>query len=72
MATEIAKSMIAGMELEREQLYQKYVTKIDDTPLNSLEWGDEAEKLLSFLRVEHLKYQQKQMKNMQEGEKNEV
>lgn len=71
MATEIAKSMIAGMELEREQLYQKYVTVID-TALDSDDWPYEIEKLLSFLRMEHLKYQQKQNKNMQNGDKNEV
>lgn len=72
MATEIAKAMITGMELEREQLYQKYVTKIDDCSYGCDEWLEYVDKLLSYLRVEHLKYEQKKMKNMQEGEKNEV
>lgn len=72
MATEIAKAMISGMELEREQLYQKYVVNIDDCSYGCDEWFEYADKLLSYLRMEHLKYQQKQTKNMQNGEKNEV
>lgn len=74
MAKEIAKAMIAGMELEREQIYRKYVEPLDsqsDT-ISSDEWEIEVEKLLSYIRMEHLKYQQKQIKNIQDGEKNEI
>lgn len=78
MATEIAKAMISGMELEREQLYNNYVSKIQeiyDSRDGDIRYAkksiDEIGRLLSYLRVEHLKYIQKQKKNIQDGEKNE-
>lgn len=73
MSQEIAKSMISGMELEREQIYQKFVVPIDSLSetFQNDEWNTEIKKLLSYLRMEHIKYKQKQMKNMKDDVKNE-
>lgn len=74
MAQELANAMILGMELEREQIYQKYVTKIDDVEkeLDTENWCHEVDNFLSFLRMEHFKYQQNKIENMKDSEKNET
>lgn len=67
MAQEVAKAMIDGMALEREQLYNKYVEPIDYA-LDQEDRNDKIEAFLSFLRIEHLKYQQKHAKNIKDSE----
>lgn len=63
MAQEISKAMIAGMALEREQIYNKYVENIDKFDPVQDEWSDEVHKLLSYLRTKHLEYISNQTKD---------
>lgn len=65
MGQEIAKAMITGMKLEREDVYQKFVKNIDDY-YNANEMGErelEIEKLLSYFRMAHLDAEKEKMQN---------
>lgn len=57
------EQMIAGMRFQGESLYKKYVQKMDECSVGSAEWSELAEKLLSELRMLHLKYVQMYGKN---------
>lgn len=59
-ATQIADSMIAGMEIALENLYSNFVLSIDDEITSTSSWHEEIEKLLSHLRMKHLEYIKKQ------------
>lgn len=59
-AKQIADSIIAGMELAQENIYNDFVLSIDDVMVGTREWQEEAEKLLSYLRIKHLDYVKKQ------------
>lgn len=58
MAKETAKSMIRGMEFQLEELYTKYVMKMDDFIIDGdFESSNKInEELLSFLRMKHLEF----------------
>lgn len=72
MAQEIVKGIIKGIEIEQEHIYNDFVTKIDAQIIDTLEWLDEVDKLLSYLRVKHLNYVTKQTKvEKEEGKSNE-
>lgn len=68
MADAIARAMIQGMALAREELYQKYVTRIDGAEITQEEREREIDNLLSFLRVSHLKRVQSATMGAKEGE----
>lgn len=68
MAKEIAKGVMTGMDLEREHIYNNYVSKIDEYEINSLEWFKQVDVLLSYLRVKHLNYLAKQVDAENESE----
>lgn len=46
--------MIAGIQYERERLYEKYVSKIDEYDICTDNWISYVNRLLSFLRISHL------------------
>ncbi len=73
MAKEVANSMIRGMELEREEIYKKFVENIDMLKVSSdsLAWETEVECLLSYIRKGHLDYMAKQARE-NKGDKNET
>lgn len=59
LLNKITESMIAGELLCSKRLYEKYVCKLDDMTVNSFEWAEEVQRLLSDIRTGYLKYQQK-------------
>lgn len=61
MAKEIAKGVMTGMDLEREHIYNNYVSKIDEYEIDSLEWLKQVDVLLSYLRSKHISYIAKQV-----------
>ena len=68
MAQEIAKGIIKGTEIEQEHIYNEFVTKIDAHIIESAEWHDEVDKLLSYIRVKHVNYIAKQAREEKKGE----
>lgn len=72
MAREIAKGIIRGTELEQEHIYNEFVSKIDSFKIDSVEWIDAVDKLLSYIRVKHLNYIANQSKiDEKEGDFND-
>lgn len=60
MNSEIAKAIITGAELERERIYKRYVSKVDECLESDATDNDELDSyiddLLSYIRMEHLKF----------------
>lgn len=67
MANAISNAMINGINMAREELYQKYVTRIDSPETTQEEREKEIDNLLSFLRVSHLKRVQSATMDTEEG-----
>lgn len=55
----IPDATITGELLRSNELYERYVRKLDDMTVNSFEWAEEVQRLLSDIRTGYLKYQQK-------------
>lgn len=55
----IPDATITGELLRSNELYERYVRTLDDMTVNSFEWAEEVQKLLSDIRTGYLKYQQK-------------
>lgn len=66
----IAQSMILGIKLERKEIYDKYVNKIDSQEYGSKEWLNEVEQLLSYFRVHYLEMEIEKNKENRETENN--
>lgn len=66
MAKEIAKSIIAGGELELEHIYNQFVVPIDELEVSSFEWAGQVEVLLSYIRMKHLSYISKKINDEEE------
>lgn len=61
MGKEVAKSIKTGIELEREQIYKKYVTEIDGKKKGSKDWYTSVDQLLSYLRVSHIEAEKRKI-----------
>lgn len=73
MSKEIAKAMRDGIQLGKEQLYEKYVKDIDGKRKSSKEWYDAVDQLLSVLRVNHIEMEKRKIlaeKSVNNGGKN--
>lgn len=55
MVPHLLDSMLRGMEVERNRIYKNHVAKIDNAE-TELEKKKLTEKMLSYLRMEHLSY----------------
>lgn len=55
----IPDATITGELLRSNELYERYVRTLDDMTVNSFEWAEEVQRLLSDIRTGYLKYQQK-------------
>lgn len=55
----VPDATITGELLRSNELYERYVRTLDDMTVNSFEWAEEVQKLLSDIRTGYLKYQQK-------------
>lgn len=64
----IAKAMIDGMRLEKEQIYKKYITKIEAEKKGSKQWYNAVEELFSYIRIGHVEWEQ--LKNKTEVDSN--
>lgn len=67
MAQEIAKGIIKGTEFEQEHIYNEFVSKIDAYKIESQEWHDAVDKLLSYIRVKHVNYLSKKENEKKNG-----
>ena len=63
----ICNAVITGMNLAYKQLYEDYVSKIDDPLLDS----EMVEALLSFIRMEYVKYKANEQMNEQEDKESD-
>lgn len=52
----VAQSMLSGIKLERKQVYDRFVNKIDSAEKGSDEWNSLVEDMLSYFRVRYLQY----------------
>lgn len=55
----VPDATITGELLRSNELYERYVRTLDDMTVNSFEWAEEVQRLLSDIRTGYLKYQQK-------------
>lgn len=55
----VPDATITGELLRSNELYERYVRELDDMTVNSFEWAEKVQKLLSDIRTGYLKYQQK-------------
>lgn len=60
----IANAIINGMRLEKEQIYQKYIAKIEAEKKGSKAWYNAVEELFSYIRIGHVEWEQ--LKNKEE------
>lgn len=64
----IAKAMVNGMKLEREQLYQKYLTKIENEKKGSKAWYNAVDELFSYIRVGHVEWEKAKAEDKSESD----
>ena len=57
MREKITESMIAGMRLQIESLYQKHVQEIDKLDIKTPEWLLAVEQLMSTIRLGRFEYE---------------
>ena len=50
---------ISGELIRSNELYTRYVKELDNMTVNSFEWAETVERLLSDIRVGYLNYKQK-------------
>lgn len=55
----VPDATVTGELLRSNELYKRYVRELDDMTVNSFEWAEEVQKLLSDIRTGYLRYQQK-------------
>lgn len=67
MSKEILKNILTGMELEAENVYNKYVKSIDEIEVSSEEFLDRVELMLSYFRKKHLEFYMKVEKGKEES-----
>lgn len=67
MTQKISDGIITGIRFERNRIYQEYVVSIDESKTEK-EKMEHIERLLSFLRVNHLNYVKRE-REQQEGER---
>lgn len=67
MAEQISKSMITGMELLWEQLYEDFVKPIDE--MDDDEMYAKVDEMLSMIRTQHLKIESNKAKERKDDER---
>lgn len=59
----IPLAMVSGMRLRSDALYEKYVRKLDELCVDTTEWNEMVEKMLSEIRTDYLSNRKEERKS---------